>query len=86
MQAHPGWYVYKMKPSEFPEHIRQVGWVMHQLLSELKPNYAQCKEYQILERVFGEHYRLEKSGVIPKAQKELSACSLQSPDDWEATI
>jgi hypothetical protein len=86
MQGHPGWYVYKMKPSEFPEHIRRVGLVMYQLLTELKPNYAQCKEFQVLERVFGEHYRLDKSEVIPKAQKELAANSLQSPDDWEATI
>jgi hypothetical protein len=85
-QGHPGWYVYRMKLSEFPEHIRRVGLVMHQLLMELKPNYAQRKEYQVLERVFGEHYRLEESEVVTKAQKELSACSLQSPDDWEATI
>jgi hypothetical protein len=86
MQGHPGWYVYQMKLSEFPEHIRRVGLVMHQLLTELKPYYAQCKEFQVLERVFGEHYRLEKSAVVPKAQKELGANSLQSPDDWEATI
>ena len=43
MQGHPGWYVYKMKQSEFPEHIRRVGLVMHQLLTELKANYAQSK-------------------------------------------
>jgi hypothetical protein len=86
MQGHPGWYVYRMKQSEYPEHIRRAGLVMHQLLAELKPNYAQRKEYQVLERVFGEHYRLDTSGVMPKAQKELGACSLQSPDDWEATI
>lgn len=29
MQGHPGWYVYQMKQTEFPEHIRRVGWVMH---------------------------------------------------------
>jgi hypothetical protein len=86
MQGHPGWYVYQMKQTEFPEHIQRVGLVMHQLLVELKPNYAQCKEYQVLERVFGEHYRMDKSGVTAKAQKELGAGSLQSPDDWEATI
>lgn len=86
MQGHPGWYVYQMKLSEFPEHIRRVGLVMHQLLTELKPHYSQRKEFQVLERVFGEHYRLEKSTVVPKAQKELGANSLQSPDDWEATI
>ena len=73
MQGHPGWYVYRMKQSEFPEHIRRVGMVMDQLLAELKPSYAQRKEYQVLERVFGEHYRLEKTGVVPKAQKELGA-------------
>ena len=86
MQGHPGWYVYQMKQAEFPEHIRRVGLVMYQLLTELKSSYAQCKEFQILERVFGEHYRLEKSGVVAKVQRELSACSLQSPDDWDATI
>jgi hypothetical protein len=86
MQGHPGWYVYQMKQAEFPEHIRRVGLVMYQLLTELKSSYAQCKEFQILERVFGEHYRLEKSGVVTKVQRELSACSLQSPDDWDATI
>jgi len=58
-----------LKQSEFPEHIRRVGWVMHQLLTELKPTYAQCEEFQILERVFGEHYRLEKFEVIANAQK-----------------
>jgi len=86
LRGHPGWYVYQMRQSDFPEHIRRVGWVMHQLLTELKPNYAQRKEYQVLERVFGEHYRLEESDVVPKDQKELGGCCLQSPDDWEATI
>jgi hypothetical protein len=86
LHGHPGWYVYQMKQSAYPEHIRRVGWVMHQLVVELKPSYAEHKEYQVLERVFGEHYRIEKSDVVPKAQKELGACSLQSPDDWEATI
>src|SRR4030066_107960 len=80
LQGHPGWYVYKLQQSEFPEHIRRVGLVMHQLLAELKANYAQDKEYQVLERVFCENYRLEKSEVVPKAQKELGANSLQSPD------
>src|SRR4030043_1578629 len=86
MQGHPGWYVYKMKQSGFPEHIRRVGLVMYQLLTELKPTNAKFIDILVLERVFGEHYRLEESGVVAKAQKELGACSLQSPDDWEATI
>jgi hypothetical protein len=35
--------------------------------SKLKPIYGKCKEYRILERVFEERYRLEKSVVVPKA-------------------
>ena len=68
MQGHPGWYEYQMKLSEFPEHIRHVALVMHQLLVELKPNYAQRKEYQVLERVFGKHFRLEKLNLVSKAK------------------
>jgi hypothetical protein len=39
----------------------------------------------MLERVFGEHYRVEEKVVQTKVAKELSASSLQSPDDLEAT-
>jgi hypothetical protein len=39
----------------------------------------------MLERVFGEHFRVEEQVVKTKVDKELSASSLQSPDDLEAT-
>src|SRR4030043_837171 len=48
MQGHPGWYVYQMKQAEFPEHIRLVGLVMHQLLTDLKPNYAKFIDILVL--------------------------------------
>jgi hypothetical protein len=48
MQGHPGWYVYQMKQTEVPKHIRRVGLVMYQLLTELKPTYAQCKNSKSL--------------------------------------
>lgn len=86
LHGHPGWYVYRLKKEEFATHIEQVGRVMLRLLEELKVGYGERKEYQILERVFDEHFRLVEEKVKAKEQKELSACSLQSPDDWEATI
>jgi hypothetical protein len=52
----------------------------------LHPNYAQYKEFQGLERVYSKQYRLEKSGLVSKAQQESRATSPQSADDWEATI
>ena len=86
LHGHPGWYVYRLKKEEFATHIEQVGRVMLDLLAELKVGYGECKEYQMLGRVFGEHFRVVEEKVKAREQKELSACSLQSPDDWEATI
>jgi hypothetical protein len=86
LQGHPGHYLYRLKKEEFQEHIRRAGQVMNQLLAELRQNYAAEKAFQVLERVFGEHFRVEESSVKVKAHQELSATSLQSPDDWEATI
>ena len=58
---------------------------MGRLLSELQPAYGEEPVYQVLVRVFGEHFRLAESQVVVKANHELSASSLQSPDDLEAT-
>ena len=58
---------------------------MQRLLVELQPVYGQEPVYSMLERVFGEHFRVEEKIVKTKVAKELSASSLQSPDDLEAT-
>ena len=86
LHGHPGYYVYRLKKEDYAEHTQKIGEVMHFLLEELRASYAQKKPFQVLERVFGEHFRIAEEQVQTKANKELSACSLQSPDDWEATI
>jgi hypothetical protein len=58
---------------------------MQRLLVELQPGYGQDPVYQVLERVFGEHFKEEEKVLKVKINKELSASSLQSPDDLEAT-
>jgi hypothetical protein len=68
-----------MKTEETEAHLQRIGEFMQQLLIELKP------VYQVLERVFGEHFQLEQQGVVTKPNQALSATSLQSPDDLEAT-
>ncbi len=85
LQGHAGQYVYHMKTDETDTHLQRIGEFMHQLLLELKPVYAGEPVYQMLERVFGEHFQLEHKGVVPKPNQALSATSLQSPDDLEAT-
>jgi hypothetical protein len=79
-----GQYIYRIK-GEYDEHIRRVGELMYQLLTELRAKYAKEPTYQILERVFKEHFLIDESTLRVKQGEELSASSLQSPDDWEAT-
>ena len=64
---------------------------MRRLVGELEARYGEQHAYAVLERVFDEHFALaadQEGGseqVRVKTGDELSASSLQSPDDWEAT-
>jgi hypothetical protein len=83
--GHAGQYVYHIKGEDTSEHLQKIGELMQRLLADLRPNYAQDPVYQMLERVFGEHFRMEDKVTKIKVGKELSPSSLQSPDDLEAT-
>jgi hypothetical protein len=91
LKGHAGQYVYRMKREETGGHLQQIGEFMQRLLVELKPVYAAEPIYQVLVRVFGEHFQVKVettasgSAVIAKPNEDLSATSLQSPDDLEAT-
>jgi hypothetical protein len=85
MRGHAGQYVYHLKGQDTSEHLQKIGETMQRLLAELQPQYAQEPVYQMFERVFGEHFHIEEDGLKTKIGKELSASSLQSPDDLEAT-
>ena len=81
-----GQYVYRVKSEEGISHIQHIGTLMHRLVNELANTYANEPAYQILKRVFDEHFTLEETHLRPKKGKELSSKSLQSPDDLEATF
>jgi hypothetical protein len=85
VQGHAGHYVYHMKTEETEAHLQRIGEFMQRLLVELKPVYADEPVYQVLGRIFGEHFQLEQQDVVTKPNQALSATSLQSPDDLEAT-
>ena len=80
-----GQYIYSIKREAYAEHVQRVGELMHKLVTELQAKYADEPAYQVLERVFKEHFVTDESVLRAKEGKELSADSLQSPDDWEAT-
>jgi hypothetical protein len=93
-QGTSGQYCYRLKAEEVAEHLTLVGQVMAYLLRELEARYADQPTYQMLRRVFDEHYVLvagkakgsDGTQVRVKEGDELSGNSLQSPDDWEATF
>lgn len=85
LKGSSGQYVYRIKGEEYDEHIQRTGELMHKLLGELPLPYAHEPAYQVLQRVFKEHFVTEETSLRAKEGKELSASSLQSPDDWEAT-
>jgi hypothetical protein len=85
IRGHSGQYVYHLKGQDTSAHLQQIGELMQRLLGELHSAYGQEPVYQMLQRVFGEHFRVEEQAVQTKVDKELSASSLQSPDDLEAT-
>jgi len=81
-----GQYTYRVKGKEaVQEHLQQVGSAIYHLLAELREAYAHEPAYQVLERIFGEHFNLVESGVCPKENRELVSGSLQSVDDLEAS-
>jgi hypothetical protein len=86
LKGKAGQYAYRVKPGESETHLERIGQLMHTLVAELPGKYSDQQSYQILQRVFGEHFVLETQDRLrPKEGQELSASSLQSPDDEEAS-
>jgi hypothetical protein len=85
LKGHSGHYVYRMKGEEVSPHLERIGEFMQQLLVELKPAYGSEAVYEVLERVFSEHFNMEQTKVSAKPNTELTSSCMQSPDDLEAT-
>ena len=85
LKGSSGQYIYHLKGEESAPHIERIGSLMHRLVDELATSYLEDPVYQVLRRVFEEHFVVEEDAPRAKSGKELSASSLQSPDDREAT-
>lgn len=85
VKGHASQYVYRIKGEQTAPHLQRIGELMQRLVEELRATYADESVYQVLARVFGEQFRLDADTVTPLPGTEISANSLQSPDDLEAT-
>jgi hypothetical protein len=81
-----GQYSYHVKGKEANQkHLEQVGISIQRLLAELAEAYAEESAYQVLERIFSEHYKIVEKEIKLKKPKEISSGSLQSLDDLGAS-
>jgi hypothetical protein len=85
LRGHSGQYVYRMKYEDTTAHLQQIGEFMQRLLDELQFAYLNNSIYQVLKRVFSEHFEVKQTAVVTKPNEALSTNSMQSPDDLEAT-
>ena len=84
-QGSSGQYIYHLKGEDSQRHLQRIGELMHQLLIELADTYVETPTYQLLVRVFQEHFVNRADAVQVQAGAALRADSLQSPDDGTAT-
>ena len=76
---------YELNAADMRARFLQLGLLVRQVLTEAKA--AGLAGFELLERVFGEQYRInaETGGLEAIPSKEISARSVQNPNDPEAT-
>jgi hypothetical protein len=79
-------YCYRLKRDETTSVLEQIGIDLASFIKAFEPGYKKIKAFKDLVRVFDEHYRFEEKSLIVKSGKELASCTLQSPDDNDATF
>jgi hypothetical protein len=78
-------YAYKLRADEPRVHLVRIGRLMARLVTELKEKYGETEAYELLKRVLAEQYLVVDEVVLHRFNEDISARSLQSPDDPEAT-
>lgn len=77
---------YRLKNEEVPDYLRQTGKLLVALLSELEAEEGATEARALVARVLREQYQIEDDETIRlREPKEITADSLQSPHDPEAT-
>lgn len=80
-----GHFVYNLEKAQIPHELEKLGCLYKAMLEDYKENYSKAYEYEILQRVYNEHFNDSANGVKVKESTELKSGSVQSPDDIEAT-
>lgn len=77
--------VYRSTSKDIQARLQALGILVYKVLLACK-GHAPQEHYDLLERVFNEHYKLEGDQQVQlRAREEISSDSLQSPDDPDCT-
>jgi hypothetical protein len=74
-----GQYVYHLKGEETAPHLQRIGEVMQQLVAELATGYGANPIYQVLQRVFQEHFQVSPASVPPPPGAEVRPADVPPP-------
>jgi len=81
-----GHYCFRLTSDRAAKTLSALGELMHWVLETMAEPYGETIGYRLIKRVFAEHYKVLAKRISVKPAEELSADSLQSPDDIEATF
>ena len=77
--------VYRSTSKDIQDRLETLGILAYKVLLACK-GHAPQEPYDLLERVFNEHYKLEGNQQVQlRAREEISSESVQSPDDPDCT-
>lgn len=79
-------FVHRLPSAAYRPRLEELGYAMAQMVSELASTHAETPAYQMLVRVFGEHFVWTADEVRLKESAELAATNVQAPADPEATF
>jgi hypothetical protein len=78
-------YVYRLKKGDLPHELVKLAKLYQLVVKKFKSRYKDTIAYQILKRVYQEHFTVAHKKVFVKPNEALTSSCLQSPDDMEAT-
>lgn len=85
LKGSSGQYTYHLEHDQVNQCLEIIGHLMQKLVGDLQVCYSSQQTYQVLARVFGEHFGVDHHQIRLKQGDELIGPNVQSPDDLEAT-
>ena len=78
-------YVYKLDKGDLTHELEKLAELFQMMVKRFRSGYKDTAVYQMVKRVFQEHFTVAHKKVHVKPNEALTSSCLQSPDDMEAT-